>query len=51
MAETRRSEPQIVETTTEARGGSTPGMVRYVLGFGVLLVVIAFTIIVLVGRS
>jgi hypothetical protein len=49
MADTRHSEPQIVETTTEARGGSTPGMTRYVLGFGVLLVVIAFTIIVVVG--
>jgi hypothetical protein len=49
MADTRQSEPQIVETTTEARGGSTPGMTRYVLVFGVLLVVIAFTIIVLVG--
>jgi hypothetical protein len=41
----------VVETTTEARAGSTPGMTRYVLGFGVALVVIAFTIIVLVGLS
>ena len=51
MADTRRSEPQIVETTTEARSGSTPGVARYVLIFGTLLVVVAFTIIVLVGRS
>ena len=49
MADTRRSQPQVVETTTEARAASTPGMVRYVLGFGLLLVVIAFIIIVLVG--
>ena len=34
------AEPPITETTTEARAGSTPGVTRYVLIFGLLLVVI-----------
>ena len=46
-----RSERPIVETTTEAREGSTPGMTRYVLIIGTALVVIIFVIIVWVGRS
>jgi hypothetical protein len=33
----------------EARAGSTPGVVRYVLGFGLLLVIVAFAIIVSTG--
>jgi len=46
-----RSDPPIVETTTEAREGSTPGVTRYVLIIGTALVIIAFLIIVLViGR-
>ena len=48
MAEPR--EPPVRETTTEARAGSTPGVTRYVLIFGTLLVVIIFVIIVVVGR-
>ncbi|MES2497088.1 MAG: hypothetical protein V4618_13315 [Pseudomonadota bacterium] len=37
-------------TTEEARGGATPRMTRYILGWSVALVVIAF-IIVLVANS
>jgi len=51
MADPRHSEPSVVQTTTEARAGSTPGVTRYVLVFGTLLVVIIFAVIVLVGRS
>ncbi len=50
MADPTQSEPRIHETTTEARAGSTPGVARYVLIFGTLLVVIAFVVIVLAGR-
>ncbi len=32
-------------TTTEARAGSTPHMTRYVLGVGLVLVVVLFAII------
>ena len=46
-----RSERPIVETTTEAREGSTPGVTRYVLIVGTALVIILFLIIVLVMRS
>ncbi|MFL6759185.1 hypothetical protein [Sphingomonas sp.] len=51
MADLRNSEPSVVETTTEARAGSTPGVARNVLIFGTLLVVIIFAVIVLVGRT
>jgi len=50
MADLRNSEPSVVETTTEARAGSTPGVTRNVLIFGTLLVVIIIAVIVLVGR-
>jgi hypothetical protein len=50
MADPRRSDPPIRETTTEARAGSTPGVARNVLVYGTLLVVIIFALIVLVGR-
>jgi heme/copper-type cytochrome/quinol oxidase subunit 4 len=33
----------------EARAGSTPGVTRYVLGFGLLLIIIAFAAIVMTG--
>ena len=36
-------------TTTEARAGSTPHMTRYVLGIGLVLVIVAFAIIVAVA--
>ncbi|MEO5774195.1 MAG: hypothetical protein ABIQ32_08780 [Sphingomicrobium sp.] len=32
-------------TTTEARAGSTPHMTRYVLGVGLVLVILIFAII------
>jgi hypothetical protein len=49
MADPRQSEPPVVETTTEARAGSTPGVARNVLVIGTLLVIVLFAIIVLVG--
>ena len=49
MVDPRHSEPSIVETTTEARAGSTPGVARNVLVVGTLLVIIIFAVIVLVG--
>ena len=49
MVDPRHSEPSVVETTTEARAGSTPGVARNVLVFGTLLVIILFTVIVLIG--
>ncbi|HWU92101.1 MAG TPA: hypothetical protein VN106_02505 [Sphingomicrobium sp.] len=51
MADAREPEPPIVETTTEARAGSTPGVARNVLIVGTVLVIILFVIIVLVARS
>jgi len=33
----------------EARAGSTPGIVRYVLAISLLLVVVAFAVIVMTG--
>jgi len=50
MTDPRHTEPSVVETTTEARAGSTPGVARYVLIYGTLLVVVIFAVIVLVGR-
>ncbi len=50
MADPLQSEPRIHETTTEARAGSTPGVARYVLIIGTLLVIVLFAAIVLVGR-
>ncbi|MEZ0243215.1 MAG: hypothetical protein ACAH11_07555 [Sphingomonas sp.] len=32
-------------STQDARAGATPHMTRYVLGFGLLLVIIAFAVI------
>jgi len=51
MADPLHSEPSVRETATEARAGSTPGVARYVLVVGTLLVVVLFAVIVLVGRS
>ena len=51
MVDPRHTEPSVVETTTEARAGSTPGVARYVLIIGTVLVVVLFAVIVLVGRS
>lgn len=49
MVDPRHSEPSVVETTTEARAGSTPGVARNVLVVGTLLVIVIFAVIVLVG--
>jgi hypothetical protein len=38
-------------TTTEARAGATPHMTRYVLIFGLLLVIVAFVIVTFVAGS
>ena len=38
-------------TTTEARAGATPHVTRYVLIFGLLLVVVAFLIITFVAGN
>ena len=35
---------QIHINTTEARGGATPGMVRYILAAGLVLVILGFII-------
>ncbi|MDB5663391.1 MAG: hypothetical protein JWM38_2762 [Sphingomonas bacterium] len=34
-------------TKTEARAGSTPGIVRYVLGFSLALIIILFALLLL----
>jgi len=51
MADQRDVETPVVQTTTEARAGSTPGVARNVLVIGTLLVIVLFAIIVLVARS
>ncbi len=50
MTDPTQPDAPIVQTTTEARAGSTPGVARYVLIFGLLLVIIIFAVIFLVGR-
>ena len=35
-------------TKTEARGGSTPGVGRYVLGISLALVVVVFAVVLLI---
>lgn len=37
-------------STTDARAGSTPHMTRYILGFGLMLVIAAFIAIVLLWK-
>ena len=43
-------EPTEHLTTTEARGAATPHVTRYVLGWGLGLVVIIFALILLLAR-
>jgi hypothetical protein len=45
------NDPQHPEhvTSTEARAGSTPHMTRYVLGIGLVLVIVLFAIILFVA--
>lgn len=40
------SEDPIHVTTDRARAGATPHMTRYILGIGLVLVIIAFAIII-----
>jgi len=49
MADPRQSDPPVIETATQARAGSTPGVARNVLVIGTLLVVAIFAVIFLVG--
>lgn len=51
MTERRDSDGVTHETTTEARGGSTPHMTRYVLMFGTALVAVIFAIIFFIGAQ
>jgi len=37
-------------TTTEARAGTTPRTTRYVLGVGLVLVIVIFAVILFVAR-
>jgi len=37
-------------TTTEARAGATPHVTRYVLGVGLVLVIVIFAVILFVAR-
>ena len=43
--------PKIHAETDGARAGSTPHVVRWVLALGLIAIVVAFTIIVLIGTS
>ena len=43
------SEPEHIGTN-EARAGSTPHMTRYILGWGLALVIIIFVVLLLVWR-
>ena len=40
---------QIQETTTEARAGTGPGVMRYVLGGSLLLVIVLMEVVVSMG--
>ena len=51
MADRRDPDGAIHETTTEARGGVTPHVTRYVLGIGLALVVVIFAIMFLLGSA
>ncbi len=42
-------EPEHI-STTDARAGSTPHMTRYILGWGLALVIIIFAILLFVWR-
>jgi len=37
-------------TKTEARGGSTPGVTRYVLGVSLVLIVVLFALLLIIWR-
>ena len=48
-SEMNMAEQPIHETTTEARAGTGPGVMRYVLIVSLLLVIVAFAVIVAIG--
>jgi heme/copper-type cytochrome/quinol oxidase subunit 4 len=43
------NEPTEHVTTTEARGASTPHVTRYVLGFGLAIIIVVFGLLFLLG--
>ncbi len=43
-------EPHEKITTTEARGGTTPGVTRYVLLISLILIVVAFAAMLIIWR-
>ena len=43
-------EPHEKISTTDARGGATPGVTRYVLGISLILIVVAFAAMLLIWR-
>ena len=45
MADQNRPDDSVELSGTEARGGSTPGVTRYVLIFGLILVIAVFALI------
>lgn len=51
MTERRDSDGAIHETTTEARAGVTPHVTRYVLTFGLGLVVVIFAFLFFFGSK
>ncbi|MFP5330125.1 MAG: hypothetical protein ACLGHC_08335 [Alphaproteobacteria bacterium] len=51
MAERRDPDGAIHETATEARAGVTPHVTRYVLTFGLGLVVVIFALLFLLGSK
>ena len=50
MVEDKQPEKRIHETTTEARAGSGPADMRYVVIGGLALVIVLFVVIFFVGR-
>lgn len=46
----RNDEPAVELTTEEARAGATPHMTRYILGWGLALVLIAFLVVLLANN-
>lgn len=45
MADQNQIDEPVEISGTEARGGATPGVTRYVLGFGLILVIVVFAVI------
>lgn len=46
-----RQGEEVHVTTSEARGGSTPHIVRYVLGFSLILAILALSAIWIIGAT